>query len=126
MVMAVPIHERAKVTKETIDAALAGGEPKSIAETDWLEDVSDKELQKLYRSFEKRHAEVLKAVTALAGKPDLDLDAVNAFAPEAFVAAGWSRGDRVLVLAAVHHDQETPVALQIWSLTREEITELSE
>jgi hypothetical protein len=124
--MAVPIHERAKVTQATIDAALAGGKPKSLAETDWLEDVSEKELRALYRTFEKRHGEAVKALSALVGKADLDLEAVQAFAPEAFAAAGWTRGDRVLVLAALHHDQETPVALQLWSLTREEITELSE
>jgi hypothetical protein len=124
--VAVQIHDREKITQSTVDAALAGGKPKILAETDWLEGVGGKALEALYRTFEKRHAEALKALTALAGKPDLDIEAVNAFAPEAFAAAGWTRGDRVLVLAALHHDQETPVALQLWSLTREEITELSE
>jgi hypothetical protein len=124
--MAVPIHTRAEVSRAAIDAALAGGDPTVLAATDWLEGVRGKELDALYRTFEDRYADALPSATALLGEPDLDLEAVQAFAPEALSAAGWTRGERVLVLGVLHHDQETPVVLQLWSLTRDEITALNE
>lgn len=124
--MAVPIHTRAEVSKAAVDAAIAGGDPTILAETDWLEDVRGKALDALYRAFEKRYGEALTSATPLLGKPDLDLEAVQAFVPEVLSAAGWTRGNRVLLLGVLHHDQETPVVLQLWSLAHDEITALNE
>jgi hypothetical protein len=107
------------------------GQPVTLRATDWLDsETSERELQSLYEAFTASFSEALSQVTKELGAP------LHTFAegrswlaswyPEAFQFAGWPYKDGILMLAAEHHDRETPIVLHFGYVPQEEIDARSE
>jgi hypothetical protein len=100
----------------------------SLEHTDWLEGTTPETLEKLYVLYAAKFQDALVQLTAALGAPERTLPHdsrwFSGWYPEAFAGAAWWRKGKLVCLAAEHHDKETPVALILRSLTKQDLQEL--
>jgi len=101
----------------------------TIDKTDWLFDIDPDEADRMYASLDEMFRGLLGECIVELGQPlytDTDgRDRVDAWYPEALRLASWRRGDGNLYLALVHQDKETPIFIELGSISQDEIDALS-
>jgi hypothetical protein len=102
----------------------------TIDQTDWLGEVDLDEVESLYGSFDELLQGYLEFCMRELGHPidtgTEDRDRVDDWYPEALRLASWPRADGYIFLALVHHDRETPIFIELGSISQTEIDELLE
>lgn len=93
----------------------AGDDEQFLKETGWLTDTPTNDLQKIYEEFRQEFRVWLGRLSDRLGQPDFtrtsDRELAEDIYPEAFELAGWKSDGGYRLLAATHHDRETPVLL---------------
>lgn len=117
--------------KALLEAAKTKSEPVTLRATDWLDrETTEQELQSLYEEFTAWFGEALSQITEELGAPLHTIAESRSWLvswyPEAFQFAAWPYMDGILMLAAEHHDRETPIVLHFGYLPQEDIDARSE
>jgi hypothetical protein len=98
-----------------------------LESTGWLDEASDEIIYSHHLAFTESAKVVTKKIAYLVGPPSYlsnDTNYFDSWYPEAFYAAGWEIGDKILFVAAEHHDRETPISLLVGALQISRINEL--
>jgi hypothetical protein len=100
-----------------------------LADSEWLGDIGLDEVEAVQVDFESLYEQALSRACERLGKPAYDdrsaRAAVDEWYPEAIRFAGWTHRDGLVFLALEQHDRETPIALLVGAVTRDEIDELA-
>lgn len=99
----------------TIDEALEllGEQAVGIANSGWLDEF-DGDWDALYAEWSQRFDAVREEAVASLGAPAVDDHAWGkGWYPESLRLSAWSRDGRRIYLALVHHDQTTPVGVEL-------------
>ena len=91
-----------------------------IESTDWLEDIAESEIERLYTEYCEKAQNLIDEVSETKGHPTFftkNDDFFKDWYPEAFFAAAWQEDDKYLFVAAEHHDRETPISLVLGAVT---------
>jgi hypothetical protein len=103
-------------------------ESEILSHTEWLEDASDVVLEAIYADYRSRAQEARRELEVILGPPAKTVSSnrewFEAWYPEAFEGAAWRHGRRWVCIAAEHADRETPVLLQLRSITPEALDAL--
>jgi hypothetical protein len=97
---------------ETLLNAASGSEV-FLEETEWMEGVSARDLERAYSDYSARFERWLARLREKLGEPQVTRSSHPELAddlyPEAFEFAAWRHGSGYRVLACGQHDRDTPV-----------------